>query len=91
MSEETEVSYEVVSSELTVALNVGRAAELPQAAVNVSDFVNTIRELTGIDYVVNIAAAVSPGPTPGKNADGSPIIGFTAPRTIENEYDEEDE
>ncbi|WP_339306841.1 hypothetical protein [Paenibacillus sp. FSL R5-0519] len=91
MSEETEVSYEVLTSELTVALNVGRAAELPQAAVNVSEFVNTIRELTGIDYVVNIAAAVAPRPTPGKNADGSSIVGFTAPQTVENEYDEEDD
>ncbi|WP_010495005.1 hypothetical protein [Paenibacillus elgii] len=76
-------------SRITVGVSVRDPAQLGRAAYDVAEFVNVLREQTGVDYVIDIqAAAVG---TDEEDVNKTSAIGFTVEETPEAEPDEDDE
>ncbi|NGM81247.1 hypothetical protein G5B47_02340 [Paenibacillus sp. 7124] len=81
-----------VKSQLTVGINLRKSAELGPAAHDVAAFINTVRDLTAEDYAldVRVQVGVDAESVPGRNADGTPVVGFLAQQHTED-YGEEDD
>lgn len=71
-------------SRITAELTLRRSAELGAAAYEVAEFINVLREQTGVDYALEVRVNVGAEPQAGRNADGTAIVGFTVP-TQDNE------
>ncbi|WP_433943653.1 hypothetical protein [Paenibacillus sp. SN-8-1] len=90
--EETQYVTEVVeaeSSRITIGLNLRKTAELGPAAIDVAAFVNTMREQTQEEYVIDVHVGVGNLPDRGRNADGTAVVGFTAPAQIDDEGEDD--
>ncbi|MEC0167905.1 hypothetical protein [Paenibacillus graminis] len=79
-----------VKSSLTVGLALKKTAELPTAAHDAATFINTVRDLTGEDYALDVRVQIGPAPEDGRNSDGTPVVGFALP-TQTDKYEDVEE
>jgi hypothetical protein len=82
-----------VKSSLTVGLALKKTAELSTAAIDVATFINTIRDLTGEEYALDVRVQIGPATESGRNSDGTAVVGFvldTGP-TQTDEYEDAEE
>lgn len=77
-----------VKSSLTVGLALKRSAELGPAAHDVAAFINTIRDLTGEDYALDVRVQIGPAAESGRNSDGTAVVGFVMPTQTDEEEDD---
>jgi hypothetical protein len=78
-----------VKSSITVGLALKRSAELGPAAHDVATFINTVRDLTGEDYALDVRVHIGPATGPGRNSDGTAVVGFMA-QTTQTDEEEDD-
>jgi hypothetical protein len=88
----TEKDAEIVDvkSSLTVGLALKKTAELSTAAIDVATFINTIRDLTGEEYALDVRVQIGPATESGRNSDGTAVVGFVVP-TQTDEYEDAEE
>ncbi|ETT40936.1 hypothetical protein C162_26800 [Paenibacillus sp. FSL R7-269] len=77
-----------VKSSLTVGLALSKSAQLPTAAHDVAAFINTIRDLTGEDYALDVRVQIGPATEAGRNSDGTAVVGFALPTQADEEEDD---
>lgn len=97
-AEVTEISAdqlrELVGEKPTHTLTIGVHAKLPgqlgNIAYDVAEFISILREQTGVDYVIDVQAAV--GSVEG-SGDKTPVVGFLAQQEAEDgeDYPDDDE
>lgn len=92
-AEETGNDAEIVDvkSQITVGLTLRRSAELGPAAYDVAEFINVLREQTGEDYALDVRVQVGEDARqPGRNSDGTAVVGFLAQYPTEDNEEEGD-
>lgn len=85
--------YEVVTEsddKITLAINVKRASDLDPAAYYAGRFVNTLREMTGKEYALDINAGVSGDMRSNVGPDGAPVVGFIQPYSNDEDGEDDD-
>ncbi|MNN15599.1 hypothetical protein D3C81_1287090 [compost metagenome] len=77
-----------VKSQITVGLNLRRSADMGAAAYDVAEFINVLREQTEEEYALDVRVQVGETAEPGRNNDGTPVVGVALPTQT---YEEEDD
>lgn len=72
---------------LTVVVNVKRPSDLRAAAVDVAEFIGTVRDKTGDEYTIDITIGVNAEPDSG--AMSTRAIGFGTERPAADEEEDD--
>lgn len=75
-------------SRITVGISVRDPAQLGPAAYDIAEFVNVLREQTGVNYVIDVQAAA--GGADEEDVNKPSAIGFTV-ESAQEEPDEDEE
>lgn len=85
MEEQRVATAKDVKSQITVGLALHRSAEMGAAAYDIAEFVNVLREQTQEEHALDIRVEVGDITRPGRNVDGTAVVGFALPHTDAHE------
>lgn len=76
------------SHTLTIGVHAKKSGQLGNIAYDIAEFVNVLREQTGVDYVLDVQAAVGSAESSGELA---PVVGFIAQERADEEAEDDEE